>query len=187
MIHLRDTIHDIIERAQMEFSNDTRPCTIIRDMPEITIAGKKMGPYTSSTQVEFPNWTIPHLINHGYIELDQDGDYTSIQYIQNAYRTEEDSPHMGLHSIHPLLYSAINKKLIDLRSEKASLDPKQYDEIERLRRLIGIISQKRLSKILRVAISGAYQDKRKDMTLEERWLCEELSILSSDWKNFLFL
>jgi len=162
-------------------------CSVVRDMPEVVIAGKKLGPLTTSSQVEIPNWVIGILKNHGYIEIDQDEDYTSIQYIQSVYRTEGDSPHKGLQSIHPLLYSAINIKLLELRSEKASLDPKQYDEIERLRRLLGIISQKRLSKILRVAISGAYQDKRKDMTLEERWLCEELGLLASDWKNSLFL
>ena len=187
MIHLRSTIKEIIDRSQMEFSNDTRMCLVIRDIPEVVIAGKKLGPLATSSQVEIPNWAIEILKNHGYIEIDQDEDYASIQYIQNVYRTEDDSPHKGLQSIHPLLYSAINTKLIELRSEKASLDPKQYDEIERLRRLLGIISQKRLSKILRVAISGAYQDKRKDMTLEERWLCEELGFLASDWKNSLFL
>lgn len=156
-------------------------------MPEVEIAGKKTGPYSSSSQVELPNWAIEIMANHGYIEIDQNEDYASMHYIQNVYMAEDDSPHKGLQSIHPLLFSAINKKLVKLHSEKASLDPKQYDEIERLRRLIGMISQKRLSKILRVAISGAYQDKKKDMTLEERWLCEELAALTSDWKNSLFL
>ena len=187
MTNLRYTVPEIVERAQMEFANDTRLCIVIKRMPELTIAGKKMGPYAPSTEVFFPNWAIGTLLKHGFIEVDQSDDYVSLQYIQDAYIQEEDHTHMGLHSIHPLLYAAISRKLIKLRSEKASLDPKQYDEIEKLRRLLGIISQKRLSKILRVAVSGAYQDKRSDMTLEERWLCEELSNTISEWKNNLFL
>ncbi|MFW9931161.1 MAG: hypothetical protein ACFFDR_00690 [Candidatus Thorarchaeota archaeon] len=171
----------------MEFSNDTRLCSVIQEIPAMIIAGKKIGPISPPSQIALPNWVIDTLVNHGYIEIDPNEDYASIQHIQNVYRAEDDSPHKGLQSIHPLLYSAINKKLIEIRSERASLDPKQYDEIEKLRRLIGIISQKRLSKILRVAISGAYQDKRKDMTIEERWLCEELGVLASDWKNTLFM
>jgi len=41
----------------------------------------------------------------------------------------------------------------------------------------------RLSKILRVAKSGAYQEKRNQMAHEERWLCEELVDLLSGWRQ----
>jgi hypothetical protein len=34
-----------------------------------------------------------------------------------------------------------------------------------------------------VAKSGAYQEKRKQMTKEERWLCEELVSLLSSWRE----
>ena len=187
MTNLRYAVAEIVERAQMEFANDTRLCIITKSMPELTIAGKKMGPYSPDMEVFFPNWAIDTLLKHGFIEVDQRDDYASFQRIQDAYIQEEDHTHMGLHSIHPLLYAAISRKLIKLRSEKSSLDPKQYDEIEKLSRLLGIISQKRLSKILRVAVSGAYADMRSDMTLEERWLCQELSKTISEWKNHLFL
>ena len=187
MSNLRYDVQEIVEQAQMEFANDTRLCIVSKRIPELIIAGEKVGPFSPSTEVFFPNWAISTLLKHGFIEVNQDDNYASLQYIQNIYRREEDNAHMGLHPIHPLLYAAISRKLIKLRGEKASLDPKQYDEIEKLRRFLGIISQKRLSKILRVAVSGAYQEKKSEMTLEERWLCEELSKTISDWKNHLFL
>lgn len=187
MNNLRSNVRYAIERAQMNFSNDTRLCIIKKPMPELTVAGKIVGPFSPATEVFLPNWAIETLLKHGLVEIEQKEDYASVQYIQDIYRNEEESTHMGLHSIHPLLYAAISKKLIKLQSEKASLDPKQYDEREKLQRLLGIISQKRLSKILRVAVSGAYQDKRNDMTLEERWLCEEISKIISDWKKHLII
>jgi DNA replication initiation complex subunit (GINS family) len=117
--------------------------------------------------------------------LEQDDNYDSLHNIQRIYGNEDDRT--GLQPIHALLYAAISRKLFKLRSKRASLDPKQYDEIEKLKRFLGIISQKRLPKILRVALSGAYKDKRNEMTLEERWLCEELSKIISEWKKNLFL
>ncbi len=171
----------------MDFANDTRSCITIRDIPELLIAGKKVGPFPKSTQIELPNWAIEPLTNHGYVKLDPDSDYSSLQGVQNVHSVEKDSPHKGLQPIHPLLYSAINKKLIKIRREKGTLDPKEFDELERLRLLISIISQKRLSKILRVAKSGACSEKRKAMTLEERWLCEEISILATEWRDHLLL
>ena len=76
--------------------------------------------------------------------------------------------------------------MLNLQSDKSSLDPRLYDEIERLERMIPMLLESRLSKIIRVAKSGAMQDKRKDMTLEERWLCQELTDLLSDWRKSLF-
>ncbi len=187
MSRVSTAAQDVVERSQMEFLNETRTCTIIKDMPELTIAGKKVGPFAQSTETDLPNWALEKLVGYGYAELDPDEDYASLHEIQNIYRTEDDSPHKGLQPIHPLLYSAINRQILQLRNERASMDPKQYDEIEKVKRLVDIISQKRLSKVLRVAISGAFQDKRRDMTVEERWLCGELSKLLSDWRKVLFI
>lgn len=55
------------------------------------------------------------------------------------------------------------------------MDPRRYEEIERMQRMIPFLVETRLSKIIRVAKSGAYQEKRKQMTNEERWLCEEIA------------
>ncbi|MHA2044920.1 MAG: hypothetical protein ACW99G_09000, partial [Candidatus Thorarchaeota archaeon] len=64
-----------------------------------------------------------------------------------------------------------------------SIDPRKYEEIEKLQRMVPFLVETRLSKILRVAKSGAYMEKRKQMAYEERWLCEELIDLLSGWRQ----
>jgi DNA replication initiation complex subunit (GINS family) len=63
------------------------------------------------------------------------------------------------------------------------MGPRIYDEIEKMQRMVPFLIETRLSKIIRVAKSGAYQEKRKQMTEEERWLCEELVSLLSSWRE----
>ena len=185
MIRLSNTTKNIVDRAQMEFLNETGRCVLLKDMPQILIGGQQFGPFSATAQVDLPMWAIEKLANHGYVELSQDDDISSISRLQTISREEEDSPHK-LQAFHPLLYSAINRKMLNLQSDKSSLDPRLYDEIEKLERMIPMLLESRLSKLIRVAKSGALQDKRKDMTLEERWLCQELTDLLSDWRKSLF-
>ncbi|MHA1906467.1 MAG: hypothetical protein ACW98Y_04160 [Candidatus Thorarchaeota archaeon] len=185
MSGLSNTTKNIVERAQMDFLNETGRCEVIKDIPQILIGGQQFGPYSTTSQVDLPMWAIEKLTNHGYVELSPDEDIASLTRLQNISRDEEDSPHK-LQTFHPLLYSAINRKMLNLQSDKSSLDPRLYDEIERLERMIPMLLESRLSKIIRVAKSGALQDKRKDMTLEERWLSQELADLISDWRKSLF-
>lgn len=151
----------------------------------MTIADTRIGPFSVGTQVSLPNWIIEKLVLHNYAEIDPIQEIASINNLQDIARHEEDSPHK-LQTFHPLLYSAINRKKLNLQSDKSSLDPRLYDEIEKLERMLPVMLESRLTKITRVAKSGALQDKRKDMTLEERWLCEEIANLISDWRKTLF-
>ena len=83
----------------------------------------------------------------------------------------------------PLLYAAWSRKMLRYQSDKTSLDPRRYDEIEKMQRMMPFLVETRVSKIWRVAKSGAYLDKKKQMTNEERWLCEALIKLISSWRK----
>lgn len=184
MIRLSNTTSEIVERSQMAFLNHNRRCVFVKDTPEIIIGGKKIGPFTSNAQVDLPNWVIEKLVAHGVAELAQDEDLESLGYLQSISRNEEGSSQ--LQSLQPLVYSAISRRILNLQSDKSSLDERLYDEIEKLQRIVPMLLEARLSKIIRVAKSGALPDKRKDMALEERWLCEEFANLISDWRKSLF-
>ena len=41
-----NTPEDAIERFRMRFLNDTRSCIVAKDIPEVTIAGVKIGPFS---------------------------------------------------------------------------------------------------------------------------------------------
>lgn len=184
MTRLSNTTTEIVERAQMEFLNDRRTCIFVKDFPETNLGGRTIGPYSSTAQVDLPNWIIEKLTVNGFAELAPEEDFESLSSLQTISRNEKDSS--WPQSLHPLLYSAISRKILNLQSDKSSLDERLYDEIEKLQRIVPMLQETRLSKIIRVAKSGALQDKRKDMTLEERWLCEELVNLITDWRKSLF-
>ncbi|TFG15272.1 hypothetical protein EU537_01210 [Candidatus Thorarchaeota archaeon] len=181
MIEIREHTSDIVRRSDMAFLNAYRDCLIKEDMSEIIVGGKKFGPFKAGSKVHLPNWVIENLVHRKIADISQEDDYDSLRHLQNIYRVEEDHPHR-IQEFHPLLYSALRRSLLNLQEDRTSIDPRIRDEIKKMQRIIPLIVETRLSKILRVAKSGAYQDKRKGMTLEERWLCEEMIALLSSWR-----
>ena len=173
---------DVIERYRMKFLNDTRGCVTNKEIPELVIAGQKIGPYQVGVRVDLPNWVIENLVNQSLVEIEPDDDYESLRNLQGLYRNEKDQPHK-LQTFHPLLYAALSRKMLCYQRDKTSLDPESYDEIEKMQIMIRFLVETRVSKIWRVAKSGAYVDKKKQMTNEERWLCEALIELISSWRK----
>ena len=173
---------EVIERFKMDFMNETRGCMFKEDTPKLIIGGKKFGPFKTGDQTDLPNWVIEKLLMHNLVSLLPEDAYESIRRLQNLYRAEEKQPHK-LQSFHPYLYSAINQKILRLQSDKTSLDPRKYEEIEKMQRIVPFLIETRLSKILRVAKSGAFQEKKKQMTYEERWLCEEILKILTSWRE----
>ena len=177
-----NTPKEVIERFRMKFLNDTRGCITTKDIPELMIAGQKIGPYQAGVRVDLPNWVIENLLNQSLVEIVPEDDYESLRNLQGLYRNEDNQPHK-LQTFHPLLYAALSRKMLRYQSDKTSLDPRRYDEIEKMQRMMPFLVETRVSKIWRVAKSGAYLDKKKQMTNEERWLCEALIELISSWRK----
>ena len=125
---------------------------------------------------------VTALMKHDIVDIVPEDAYDSLRRLQNLYREEEKQPHK-LQTFQPFLYTALSRKVLRLQSDRTSIDPRKYDEIEKLQRMVPFLVETRLSKILRVAKSGAYQEKRKQMAYEERWLCEELIDLLSGWRQ----
>ena len=173
---------DEMNRFEMMFLNETRECIFQKSMPEVTVAGNKIGPFKKGDRASFPNWAIERFMRYDFIDIVPEDAYDSLRRLQNLYREEEKQPHK-LQTFQPYLYTALNRKVLRLQSDRTSIDPRKYDEIEKLQRMVPFLVETRLSKILRVAKSGAYQEKRKQMAYEERWLCEELIDLLSGWRQ----
>jgi hypothetical protein len=156
---------DEMNRFEMLFLNETRECIFQRPMPEITVRGTKLGPFKKDDQASFPNWIVEQLLKHDIVDIVPEDAYDSLRRLQNLYREEEKQPHM-LQTFQPFLYTALNRKVLRLQSDRTSIDPRKYDEIEKLQRILPFLVETRLSKILR-----------------ERWLCEELINLLSGWRQ----
>jgi hypothetical protein len=173
---------EVMKRFEMAFLNEYRDCIFQQNVPQITTAGKKLGPFKKGDRASLPNWVIEKLLKYEYVDITPEDAYESLRRLQNLYREEEKQPHK-LQTFQPFLYTAIARKTLRLESDKTSMDPRKYDELEKLRKMTPFLVETRLSKILRVAKSGAYQEKRNQMAHEERWLCEELVDLLSGWRQ----
>ncbi|MBE0526838.1 hypothetical protein E4H12_01205 [Candidatus Thorarchaeota archaeon] len=173
---------DVMKRFEMDFLNESRDCIFHEDVSQINIAGEKIGPFKKGDQANLPNWVIENLLKHDLVDITPEDAYESLRRLQNLSREEEKHPHK-LQTFQPFLYTAIARKTLRLQSDKTSMDPRKYEEIEKLRKMTPFLVETRLSKILRVAKSGAYQEKRNQMAHEERWLCEELVELLSGWRQ----
>ena len=173
---------EVMKRFEMAFLNESRDCIFQEAVPQITAAGEKFGPFKKGDRASLPNWVIEKLLKYEYVDITPEDAYESLRRLQNLYREEEKQPHK-LQTFQPFLYTAIARKTLRLQSDKTSMDPRKYDEVEKLRKMTPFLVETRLSKILRVAKSGAYQEKRNQMAHEERWLCEELVELMSGWRQ----
>lgn len=177
---------DAMKRIEMVFLNESRECTFQEDIPQLRFAGIQIGPFKKGNRANLPNWVIEKLLSYGYVNVvakeSSEKAYESLKSLQNLYYREEQEPHK-LEKFPPYLYTALNRKALRLQSDKTSMDPIRYDEVKKLKTMIPFLVETRLSKIMRVAKSGAYHTKKGDMTNEERWLCEELLELLSGWRQ----
>lgn len=166
----------------MLFLNENRDCIVQKQVPELIIKGQKHGPFKKGDRITLPNWVIEKLIKLDHVDIAPEDAYESLRRLQNLHREEEKQPHK-LQTFQPFLYAAIARKTLRLQSDKTSMDPRKYEEVEKLQKMIPFLIEARLSKILRVAKSNAYQEKRNQMAYEERWLCEELVQLLDGWRQ----
>jgi hypothetical protein len=187
--HDSETVRD---RFAMQFLNETRMCIFREDVPEITIGGEKLGPFKAETALQLHNWAIEKLVAHDLVDLDVSDAYDSFRPFQNLYNTERDDP--KLQSLYDkknerpkLLYSALIRKMNQMQSDKTSMEPRRYADIKKMSTMLRILTETRLSKIIRAAKpeSGVSQDNRKRMSREERWLADELYSLLSAWREMV--
>jgi len=183
---VRESSEEARARFRMLFLNETRPCIFREDVPEVSVGDKKIGPYKAGATEDLPNWAIEILMAHELVDLDPEEAYESLIEIQKLYDAERRSPHVLTDKPFPTaLYSALSRRLHLIQRDKTSLDPEIRDEIKDRQRIVQMLIQTRLTKIIQVARSGADQDKRRRMSQEERWLCDELDMLLSSWRGIV--
>jgi hypothetical protein len=181
---VRDSSEEARDRFRMLFLNEMRPCIFREDVPEVNVGDKKVGPYKAGATENLPNWAIEILMAHKLVDLDPREAYESLIEIQKLYDAERRNPHV-LQTFPTALYSALSRRMHLIQRDRTSLGPRISDEIKDRQRIVQMLIQTRLTKIIQVARSGADQDKRKRMTQEERWLCDELDMLLSSWRKIV--
>ncbi len=173
----------MMSRFEMLFLNDSRECIFLKPVEAISLAGERVGPFKKGDRSYLPNWVIEKLLVDDRVEIAPAHAHESLRRLQNLNREEEK--HRQLQDFNPFLYAAIGRKLLRLQSDKTSMDPRRFEEIEKLQNLASLLAETRLSKILTIAKARAFKDKKEQMTYEEQWLCEELTSLLSGWRQYI--
>jgi DNA replication initiation complex subunit (GINS family) len=154
----------------------------LKPLPETSIGGEKIGPFEVDQQADLENWVINVLMDDDIVEIVQD-EYEDVIKIQRIYQDEkQQSKLQDIES--PLLYAAMRERISHLKGDRTSSDPIRQEGIRRLEDLLENMTEIRLSKVVQTAKAGAYQAMRKQMTYEERWLCEEIIKILSDWRHY---
>lgn len=168
----------------MFFLDEIRPCILREDVPEVSIGGKKIGPYKAGATVDLPNWAIEILVAHRLADLDPKREYESLSDVQGRYLSQRSNPDI-LKEFPTAFYSAMSRRLQLIQRDKTSLDPEIRNEIKHRQRVVQMLTQMRLTNIIHVARSGGDRDTLKRMSQEERWLCNELDMLFSSWRGIV--
>lgn len=181
---VRESSEEARARFRMFFLDEIRPCILREDVPEVSVGGKKIGPYKAGATMDLPNWAIEILMAHGLADLNREEEYESLPEVQKRYDLQRRNPHT-LEDFPNALYSGLSRRLQLIQRDKTSLDPEIRDEIKQRQRVLQMLIQTRLTNVIQIARSGADQDKRRMMTQEERWLCDELDMLFSSWRGIV--
>ncbi len=181
---LETTAQEAFSRLRMAFLNSGRRCRLTRALGSITIGGKDVGPLSPDTQTELPNWALNVLLLHNTVELDPNDAFDSIQRLRNIFQQERKHPRDLYGGIPPApLYVAVAEKIRRLQRDRSALDPRILEEIDGIQRLTESLSNTRLSKILRAARAGVTQERLRQMTPEEKWLCKRIDRLVREWSD----
>ena len=95
---------DVVKRFEMAFLNESRDCIFQENVPQITAAGEKFGPFKKGDRASLPNWVIEKLLKNEYVDITPEDAYESLRRLQNLYREEEKHPHK-LQTFQPFLYA----------------------------------------------------------------------------------
>ncbi len=182
MSDINDEIDVYIQRHRMRFLNDSRTCNILEDIPETQLGRYSIGPFRPGDQASLPNWIIEKLQQKNWLEVTEDENYESLENLQRIQIKQREQP-FRLQHFHQFLYAALTRRLLLMRSDKTSLDSRQYNEIKQLEQMIENLRGPRLSQVIRAAKTENWHDMKKQMTLEERWLSEQIATLLSEWNK----
>ena len=181
-MRLTNRAQDMVNRCRMDYLNEVRECVFLGALSKMHVCGREIGPFEEGDITELENWIINILMKEGLVEISLENEYEAIVHLQRIYQQEKRQS--SIQDVHQLTYAAIREKVRHLQGDKTSPDPILQQDIDRLEDILENIVEIRLSKVIRTAKSGAYQDIQKQMTHEERWLCEELIETLSEWRHY---
>ena len=144
---------------------------VLRDLPEIKLVGRRVGPLVVGQEAEFEPWEVTVLERHGFVEPIQKLTTAELRKFMLA---EERAP--GLGPLPSNFYAAVAERAASIQISG------QPDEVEEFRAAVGALAEIRTHKLLRAALSPANVE---NMSPEERFFVNRLAIALEDWGRWL--
>jgi len=144
---------------------------VLRDLPEIKLAGRRVGPLVVGQEAEFEPWEVKVLERHELVEPIQKLTTAELRKFMLA---EERAP--GLWQLPSNFYAMVAQRAASMRASG------QPDEIEEFRAAFEALIEARTRKLLRAALSPA---NAENMLPEERFVVNRLAMALEDWGRWL--
>jgi DNA replication factor GINS len=165
---------------------DTEPVKVvfIRDYPRLPTPGGVINA-RGGDEVELPRWQARMLEEEGYVEVRERGvDVDYINYVhyhearKHAANKLVDVPPSFYRSVRELVES-IDRALLEKPSHMLVTDR------ENIERMVLQIAQRRLSKIVRLVMTGGEEEVRDKLTPEEAIVMSALEEVISSWMRYV--
>ncbi|MCG3221835.1 MAG: DNA replication complex GINS family protein [Candidatus Heimdallarchaeota archaeon] len=176
---LDDLVLDELERIQYDFEEKEISVKCLQSIDEFDIGDKRIK-LTKGATMKFPFWIASILEKEEYVEIT---DVTEIDFPDLYKLAIKEGENIDLQKINNYFYIAMKSAFQEHADGIKTMPYRQKESIEmKLRELMTM----RLSKIIKIAEKGKnITSKSRNMTPEEKWLYEIVSVAVEKWKKMI--
>jgi hypothetical protein len=174
-----DLILDELERIQHDFEDKEVSVKCLKSIDEFDIGDRKIK-LTKGVTMKFPFWIASFLQREEYAEI---VDITEIDFPELYKLAIKEGENIDLQKINNYFYLVMKSAFQEHADGISTMPYRQKESIEmKLRELMTM----RLSKIIKIAEKGKnITSKSRNMTPEEKWLYETVSVAVEKWKKMI--
>jgi hypothetical protein len=174
-----DLILDELERIQYDYEEKEVSVKCLKSIDEFDLGDKRIK-LTKGVTMKFPFWIAAILEREEYVEIT---DVTEIDFPDLYKLAIKEGENIDLQKINNYFYLAMKSAFQEHIEGIKTMPYRQKESIEmKLRELMTM----RLSKIIKIAEKGKnITSKSRNMTPEEKWLYETVSVAVEKWKKMI--
>jgi hypothetical protein len=153
-----------------------------RNVPEIELAGLKIGPLQEGVELEVRFWAAQELAKAGVVRFREEDTLEAVK-LSKIHWKERVQTVRQISSLSDDFYPKLRRFMKDSK-KKANSTPEKMTEYEKIVRLSRDIVDCRVKKIISLASAPAQTDQfLKSLTTEERALYGNLYNIIATWRN----
>ena len=173
-----------IEDVDREFENSKVKVVVIRDLHELDIGNRKIGPFKNGEQIEISEWISEILADQGIVKS-REQDMLDLGALSKIHWKETIPTSRQLPPLNPNFYCELRRLIRRLKKDSKS-DTSKLKDYEKAISLSKDIINCRLRKIASLAASQAAGGEMvQGMAKDEKMLYTSMSSIIADWNERL--